>query len=203
MDFWTLWKHCYNSLVLLFTKYKCTWLPRTNVRISMSLSRCITCHDVFVQQSHTTKRLLPWCKVNFWRFVAMLLLRSKDQQQNNPLATFATHLCRQRKVHEWTASSSLMWSSSHQWYYICEPDSCAVWVSYRQKKLSLQESNQLIGIKIPTLGFSRNIWFLIPISRREMPVLHLLRTPMRLLTVLYQVPQTRPAHLMKRRNVFD
>jgi len=32
------------------------------------------------------------------------------------------------------------------------------------KKLSLQESNQLIGMKMPTSGFSRNIWFLIPIS---------------------------------------
>jgi len=40
------------------------------------------------------------------------------------------------------------------------------------KKLSLQESNQLIEVKIPTSGFSRNIWFLIPISRRgENPVL--------------------------------
>jgi len=34
------------------------------------------------------------------------------------------------------------------------------------KKLSLQESNQLIGIKMPTSGFSRNVWFLIPISIR-------------------------------------
>jgi len=34
------------------------------------------------------------------------------------------------------------------------------------KKLSLQESNQLIGIKMPTSGFSRNIWFLILIFRR-------------------------------------
>jgi len=103
MDFSNLWKHFYNSLMLLFTKYECMWLTA----ISMSLSRCITYHDVYVQQSHATNRLLPWCKVNFWRFVAMLLLRYKDQQQNNPLATFATNLCRQRRVHEWTASSSL------------------------------------------------------------------------------------------------
>jgi len=34
------------------------------------------------------------------------------------------------------------------------------------KKLSLQESNQLIGIKMLTSVFSRNIWFFIPISRR-------------------------------------
>jgi len=45
-------------------------------------------------------------------------------------------------------------------HYSCEPDSCAVWVSYLQK-LSLQESNHLIGIE-PTSGFSWNIWFLIP-----------------------------------------
>jgi len=31
------------------------------------------------------------------------------------------------------------------WHYNCEPDSCAMWVSYQQK-LSLQELNQLIGI---------------------------------------------------------
>jgi len=37
----------------------------------------------------------------------MLLLRNTDQQQNNPLATFATCFCRQRRGHEWTASSSL------------------------------------------------------------------------------------------------
>jgi len=37
----------------------------------------------------------------------MLLLRNKDQQSNNPLATLAAHLCRQRRGHEWTASSSL------------------------------------------------------------------------------------------------
>jgi len=32
------------------------------------------------------------------------------------------------------------------------------------KKLSLQESNQLSEFKMPTSGFSRNVWFLIPIS---------------------------------------
>jgi len=37
----------------------------------------------------------------------MLLLRNEDQKQSNPLATFATNLCRQRRVHEWTASSPL------------------------------------------------------------------------------------------------
>jgi len=37
----------------------------------------------------------------------MLLLRNKDQPQNNLLATFATRLCRQRWGHEWTASLPL------------------------------------------------------------------------------------------------
>jgi len=36
----------------------------------------------------------------------MVLVRSKDNQYNNPLASFATCLCRQRRRHEWTASSS-------------------------------------------------------------------------------------------------
>jgi len=74
------------------------------------------------------------------------------------------------------------------------------------KKLSLQESNQLIGIKIPTSGFSRNIWFLIPISKRRANARFAspaLRTPIRSLIILYQVPQTRLAHLMKRRSAFD
>jgi len=42
-----------DSLVLLFTKYKRTWLTA----ISISLSRCITCQDVCLQQSQATKRL--------------------------------------------------------------------------------------------------------------------------------------------------
>jgi len=37
--------------MLLFTKYKCTWLTA----ISMSLSRSINCQDVCVQQSHEIK----------------------------------------------------------------------------------------------------------------------------------------------------
>jgi len=65
-----------DSLMLLFTKYKRTWLTA----ISMSLSRCITCQDVCVQQSHATKRRLPKYKMNICRFVAMVLLRNKDQQ---------------------------------------------------------------------------------------------------------------------------
>jgi len=38
----------------------------------------------------------------------MLLLRNEDQDYNNPLAIFATCLCRQRIGHEWTAQ--LRWA---------------------------------------------------------------------------------------------
>jgi len=31
------------------------------------------------------------------------LLRNKDQEYNNPLASFAISLCRQKIGHEWTA----------------------------------------------------------------------------------------------------
>jgi len=46
----------------------------------MSLSRCIICQDVCVQQPHAAKRQPPKYKVNLCRFGAMLLLRNKDQQ---------------------------------------------------------------------------------------------------------------------------
>ena len=35
-------------------------------------------------------------EVNIWRFIADVLLRNKDQEYNNPLASFSTCLCRQR-----------------------------------------------------------------------------------------------------------
>ena len=86
------------------------------------------------------------------------------------------------------------------WRCSCEPDSCTVWVSYRQKAV-------IARIKSINWNyvFSRNNWFLIPISRRGANarfVFRALRTPMWSLTILYQVPQTRPAHLMKRKIVF-
>jgi len=62
--------------MIRFTKYKCMWLTA----ISTSLARCITCQDVWVQQSHVTKRLLTQYKVNLCRFLAMLLLHNEDQQ---------------------------------------------------------------------------------------------------------------------------
>ena len=57
-------------------KYKCTCLTP----ISMSLSLCITCQDMCVQESHATKRLLTQFKVNLCRCVAKVLLRNKNKQ---------------------------------------------------------------------------------------------------------------------------
>jgi len=52
--------------------------------------------------SHAAKHLLPYIEVNIWRFLAVLY-RNNDQEYNNPLASFATCLCRQRSEHERTA----------------------------------------------------------------------------------------------------
>ena len=71
-------------------------------------SRCINCQDFCVPQSAKISAFHSLMQqnachrntVNLCRFLAMLLLRNKDQQQNNPLATFATHLCKQMRGHE-------------------------------------------------------------------------------------------------------
>jgi len=43
----------------------------------------------------------------------VLLLRNKDQECNNPLASFATCLCRQRIGHERTAQLRWMFRGPH------------------------------------------------------------------------------------------
>jgi len=73
----------------------------------------------------------------------MLLLRNKDQQKNNLLASFATCLCRQM--------------SELQAYHCMTPEQrtwlkCSVSV-IPGNKLSLQELSQLIGIELLTSSF--------------------------------------------------
>jgi len=58
----------------------------------------------------------------------MILLHNKDHKQNNPLATFATPSAGKGRD-----MSELQAQLITAWHYNCEPDSCAVWVSYRQK----------------------------------------------------------------------
>ena len=81
--------------------------------------------------------------------VSKPLSRNKDQHQSNSLASFATCLCRQ-----WSGFSELQ---AHQCIIPeqqnSEPGSCAMWVSNRQIKLSLQELSQF---KLLTSGFLGN-----------------------------------------------
>jgi len=76
-------------------------------RYQQPLPRSITCQDACVQHSHAAKRLISQLEVNTRRFVAMLLLHSRDQQWNTSVTSLATCLCRQKSGHEWTASSPL------------------------------------------------------------------------------------------------
>ena len=61
--------------LLLFTLYELAGSPL----YQQSLSRSNICF----QQSHAAKRLFRNLKWTFWRFTQMLLLRIKDQQDNN------------------------------------------------------------------------------------------------------------------------
>jgi len=121
-----------------------------------------------------------------WTFADLLpcyCYAINTNSRKNPLTTFAIRLCRQRRGHEWTASSSLHDTTTVNLTLV----QC---VFHTRKKLSLQESNNLIGIKMPTSGSSRNFWFIIPISTRGANA----RFPpcpaeaMPSLTILYQAP---------------
>ena len=72
----------------------------------------------------------------------------------------------------------------HCMTYNCEPDSCAV-CFIPAKQLSLQESNQLIGIKMPTSGFPE-----IFRSQSQFPGFYI------------RFHKLKPAHLMKRKKTF-
>jgi len=132
--------------MLLFTKYRWTWLTA----ISMSLCRCIACQDVFVQQSlmpqkacyHNIKltyiQICCHVIVTQWR---PTVEQSARDFRNPPL---------QKKKRTWVNCKLITVTA---WHYNCESDSSAVCVSYRQK-MSFQESNQLIGMKMPMLQAS-------------------------------------------------
>jgi len=47
-------------------------------RYQQSFSRCITCQDVCLRQSHVVKRLRSQLEVIIRRFAATLLLRNKE-----------------------------------------------------------------------------------------------------------------------------
>jgi len=123
MDFSNLWKHwsiATASLMLLFTKYKTTWVTSIS-------SHCLAALPAKMSAFNSPMPQNAYCRnfeVNLWRFVATLLLRNTEQQQNIPLASFATYFSRQMNGHEWTAGSSLQGTRT-----VNELDSCAVRVN--------------------------------------------------------------------------
>jgi len=73
----------------------------------------------------------------------MPLLRNKNQQQNNPHECFATYFCRKRSG---TSSHHCITPEQRTWL-VCSVSVIPV------NKLSWQELDQLIGIKLLTSRF--------------------------------------------------
>jgi len=125
---------CYRATHVSFTKYKCTW----STAVSMSLSRCITCQDVCVPQllkqnacyhniKWTFAGLLPcYCyaiKTNS-RTIRSRLSQPVSAGKGGDMSKLQAHHCMILQLWTWLLCS----------------------VSFIGKKLSLQESSQLIGI---------------------------------------------------------
>jgi len=155
-----------------------------NVRsLALSACHCLAALPAKMSALNSLMQQRGWYRNTKWTFADLLLcycyaIKTNSRKIGSQLSQ--PHLCRQRKGHEWTANSSL--HDTITWLLTlvqCEfhTGKKTVWVSYRTwllcsvsfipaKKLSLQEWNQLIGIKMPTSVFSRNICFIIPISKR-------------------------------------
>ena len=94
MDISNLWKHCYRLTHASFHKLSIYVAYRyQHVTISLHYLHAKMCvFNSLIQQNPGHRNIK-------WTFADLLpcLLRNKDQQQNNPLATFVTHLCRHRR----------------------------------------------------------------------------------------------------------
>ena len=90
---------------------------------------------------------------------------------NNALASFSTWVCRRRSGHEWTVSSSLHHTRTVKLTLVqCECHTGPQSIIARIKVINFNEDADF--------RFCKNFWFLVPISRGEMPVLLNLRIPM-------------------------
>ena len=175
--------------MFLFTKYKCTWPTAITISLLAALPAKMSALNSLMQQNACHRNIK-------WTFADLLPCYCYAIKTNS--RTIRSRLSQPTSAGKGGDMSELASSSQHDTITVnltlvqCE--------FHTGKKLSLQESNQLIGSKMPASGFSRNIWFLIPISRRGSNACFASRlgTPMPSLTILYQVPWTRPAHLMKR-----
>ena len=166
--------------MLLFTKYKCTWPTAISMSLLAVLPAKMAALNSLMQQNacHRNIRwtfadLLPChccaIKTNS-RTILSRLSQPGSAGKGGDMSQLQAHHCLTLQLWTWLLCS----------------------VSFiPAKKLSLQESNQLIGNKIPTSDFSRNIRFLIPMFRRGTNARFAspaLRTPVWSLTILYQVP---------------
>ena len=180
MDFLNLLKHCYRLTrasfhkVWMYVSYRYQHVTVSLHYLPKRLRWTVSCNKnaCYSNIKWTFTDLLPcYCytiKTNS-RTIRSRLSQPTSAGKGGDMSELQAHHCMTLQLWTWLLCS----------------------VSFIQaKKLSLQESNQLIGIKIPTSGFSRNILFLIPIPRRgtiarfASPAL---RAPMRSLTILYQV----------------
>jgi len=91
-----------DSLMILFT-----WYVAYRYQQSLPSALPVKMFVVSVVNSHLRQNIY-YCplEVKLWRCEAMLLLHNKDQQQINPLASYATCLCRQRSGNVWSAIAS-------------------------------------------------------------------------------------------------
>ena len=98
-----------------------------------SLSRCITCHKC-LQQSHAAKRLLPQLEVKLCCHVTVTQWRPILELSASKFSNLSLQAMEQTWVNCKLKTA---------WHHNSEPGSCAVWVSYREIKLSLQVLRQL------------------------------------------------------------
>jgi len=141
MDFSNLWKHCYSLTHASFIKYKCRLrgLPLSACHCLTALPAKMYTFNSLMQQNTfdrnikwTFKDLLP-CYCNAIKTNS--IEQSARDFRNPPL---------QAKEGTWVNCKHIT-----AWHYNCEPDSCAVWVSYRQKTV-VARIKSLVGIKMPT-----------------------------------------------------
>ena len=180
--------------MLLFTKCKCTWPTAITMSLLAALPTKMSTLNSLMQQNACHRNI----KQTFADLLPCYCYAIKTNSR-----TIRSRISQPTSAGKGGDMSELASSPLHDTITVnltlvqCE--------FHTGKKLSLHESNKWIGIKMPASGFTRNIWFLIPISRRGSNARSASRLgkPMRSLTILYQVPWTRPAHLMKRRSIFD
>jgi len=140
----------------------------TAYRYQQSLSCCITCQDFCVQRSHAARRRISELEGNMRRFVAMLLLHNKDQQQNNS-RTFRSRFSQPAPAGK--GADMMNCKLTTAWHENIEPVALVQSV-ISAKKTAIARNKSINRNWDADVKFSRIFWFLVLISReRQMPVL--------------------------------